>query len=75
MASFSLSSQNAGIERGTRLGLTAWAAKQVEQSRRSGVTVVERRSGSPQLSAAPAPPESNADIEPTAAKASSQAFV
>ena len=74
MASWSLRKYR-GIELGTTPGSTAWAAKQVAQSRRSGLVVVERMSGSPHYSAVPAPPESKADIEPTAANASSQALV
>ncbi len=60
---------------GMRPGSIAWAPKQVAQSLRSGFTAVERMSGSPQPSAVAAPPASNADIDPTAANASSQALV
>jgi hypothetical protein len=64
-----------GTTLGTSPTLTDWALKQVEHWVRSGLTDVDLMSGSPQPWAAPAPPESNADIEPTAANASAHAFV
>jgi hypothetical protein len=64
-----------GTTLGTSPTLTDCVLKHEEHWVRSGLTDVDRMSGSPQPSAAPAPPESNADIEPTAAKASAQAFV
>ena len=45
-----------------------WAPKQLLHEERAPVTAVERMSGSPQSSAVLAPPESKADMEPTAAK-------
>ena len=45
-----------------------WAPKQVSHEERAPVTAVERMSGIPQSAAVLAPPESKADIEPTAAK-------
>ncbi len=59
---------------GTRLGFTDCVPKQVEQAPRSGVIEIARMSGRPHFSAVAAPPESNADVDPTAAKASSQPF-
>ena len=49
--------------------------KQPPHWRRSGVIENARMSGIPHSSAAPAPPESKEDIEPTAANASLQARV
>ena len=54
-------------------GFTDWALKHVEHVTRSGLTVVERRSGRPHFWAVEAPPESKADIDPTAANVSAQA--
>src|SRR5689334_11755010 len=51
----------------------ACAPKQVRQSFRVSETDCDRMSGRPHLSAVAAPPESKADIEPTAAKALSHA--
>src|SRR5690349_21294148 len=51
----------------------AWAPKQDRHALRMSETDCDRMSGSPQASAVRAPPESKADIEPTAAKARSQA--
>ena len=64
-----------GTTLGTSPTLTDWALKQVAHLVRSGLTEVDRMSGSPQAWAAPAPPESKADMEPTAANASAQALV
>ena len=68
-----MATQYFGTAAGTRLAATDWAAKQVAHLLRLGVTLVERTSGMPHDCAVAAPPESNADIEPTAAKVCAQA--
>ena len=55
-------------------GFADCTPKQLSHAWRSLLTLAERRSGMPHSSASAAPPESNADIEPTAANALSQAL-